>query len=78
MLLKPDATIPVRKADRGQTKDLLKKAERAKDLEAQLAEYERTLRMNLTHKSVSQESNLVPFPAPMEAEPQAASAQGDD
>ena len=26
VLLKPDATIPVRKADRGQTKDLLKKA----------------------------------------------------
>ncbi len=58
--------------------DLLKKAERAQDLEAQLAEYERALRMNLTHKSVAQESNLVPFPAAMEAEPQAASAQGDD
>ena len=30
--------------------DLLKKAERAKELERQLAEYERSLRMKLTHK----------------------------
>jgi predicted nucleotide-binding protein (sugar kinase/HSP70/actin superfamily) len=58
--------------------DLLKKAGRATDLEAQLAEYERALRMNLTHRSVSQEANLVPFPTAMEAEPQAAGAQGDD
>src|ERR1700685_748613 len=58
--------------------DLLKKAGRAQDLETQLAEYERALRMNLTHKSVSRESNLVPFPTAMEAEPQTASAQGDD
>ena len=41
--------------------DLLKKADAAKELERQLAEYERALRMNLTHKSVRQESELVPL-----------------
>jgi hypothetical protein len=35
------------------------------------------LRMNLTHRSVSQETNLVPFPG-TQVEPHAASAQGDD
>jgi len=57
--------------------DLLKKAETANKLEEQLAEYERALRMNLTHKSVSREANLIPFPAPM-PEPHQATAQGDD
>jgi len=57
--------------------DLLKKAESAKKLEEQLAEYERRLRMNLTHKSVSREADLIPFPQPAnEREP--ASAAGDD
>ena len=57
--------------------DLLKKADTAKNLEQQLADYERQLRMNLTHKSVSREANLVPFPQPID-EPHAATAQGDD
>ena len=43
--------------------DLLKKAEKAKQLEQQLAEYERALRMQLTHKSVKRERDVViPFP----------------
>jgi hypothetical protein len=57
--------------------DLLKKAETAKKLEEQLADYERQLRMNLTHRSVSREGMLVPFPQPMN-EPEAATASGDD
>ena len=45
--------------------DLLKKAEAAKQLEQQLAEYERSLRMPLTHKSVERERDVViPFPKP--------------
>jgi len=57
--------------------DLLKKADTAKQLELQLAEYEQALRMSLTHKSVAREANLIPFPTPM-AEPEAATASGDD
>jgi hypothetical protein len=58
--------------------DLLKKAETAKKLEEQLAEYERALRMPLTHKSVERERNVViPFPQPVD-EPQRATASGDD
>ncbi len=59
--------------------DLLKKAETAKQLEQQLAEYEKALRMSLTHKSVERERNVViPFPQPAADEPQVASASGDD
>ncbi len=58
--------------------DLLKKAETGKQLEQQLAEYERTLRMTLTHKSVERERNVIPFPQPAADEPQVASASGDD
>ncbi len=55
--------------------DLLKKADAAKELERQLAEYERRLRMNLTHKSVRQESELVGLsPMTRESEPELSSA----
>jgi activator of 2-hydroxyglutaryl-CoA dehydratase/predicted nucleotide-binding protein (sugar kinase/HSP70/actin superfamily) len=57
--------------------DLLKKAETANKLEEQLAEYERSLRMNLAHKSVAREGALIPFPEPV-VEPHAATASGDD
>ncbi len=57
--------------------DLLKKADRAQTLEQQLADYERQLRMNLTHKSVSREAELVTFP-PASVETHLAGAQGDD
>src|SRR5664280_1419533 len=56
--------------------DLLKKAEAAKELERQLAEYERALRMKLTRKSQMQENSVIPFPEVGEPEP--ASAAGDD
>jgi len=55
--------------------DLLKKAETAKELERQLAEYEKTLRMSLTHKSVRQESELVGLtPMAPESQPELSSA----
>ena len=57
--------------------DLLKKAEAAKELERQLAEYERSLRMQLTHKSMRRDDVVIPFPQ-AETEPQAATASGDD
>ena len=57
--------------------DLLKKAEAAKKLEEQLAEYERALRMSLTHKSMRREAEIVPFPEPVR-EPETATAAGDD
>ena len=57
--------------------DLLKKAETGKRMEEQLAEYERQLRMSLTHKSVRREAEIVPFPQPVD-EPHAATASGDD
>src|SRR5271165_2328290 len=53
--------------------DLLKKAETAKELERQLAEYERSLRMQLTHKSLRRDDVVIPFPQP---EPETASAAG--
>ncbi len=55
--------------------DLLKKADAASELERQLAEYERRLRINLTAKSVRQESELVPLGslAP-ESQPELSSA----
>jgi len=56
--------------------DLLKKAEAATELERQLAEYERALRMKLTRKSRMQENSVIPFPEA--AEPEPASAAGDD
>jgi activator of 2-hydroxyglutaryl-CoA dehydratase/predicted nucleotide-binding protein (sugar kinase/HSP70/actin superfamily) len=56
--------------------DLLKKAQTAQELERQLAEYERQLRMSLTAGSVRRESELIPFPEVAEREP--ASAAGDD
>ena len=57
--------------------DLLKKAETAKKMEQQLAEYEKQLRMSLTHKSVRREAEIVPFPQIVD-EPHAATASGDD
>jgi hypothetical protein len=57
--------------------DLLKKAEAAKELERQLAEYERILRMPLTRRSVAQQDNVVPF-TQIASEPQVSSASGDD
>ena len=57
--------------------DLLKKAEAAKELERQLAEYERMLRMPLTRRSVAQQDNVIPFTA-ITTEPQVSSASGDD
>ncbi|MGC2108688.1 MAG: BadF/BadG/BcrA/BcrD ATPase family protein [Candidatus Korobacteraceae bacterium] len=58
--------------------DLLKKAETAQKLEEQLAEYERTLRMQLTHKSAKAERDVVvPFPQTTQ-EPERATASGDD
>ena len=57
--------------------DLLKRAEAANELERRLAEYERTLRMPLTHRSIAREGSLVTFP-PITAEPQGATASGDD
>ena len=41
---------------------LLKKAETAKELERQLAEYERSLRMQLTPKSMRRDDVVIPFP----------------
>ena len=57
--------------------DLLKKAEAAKELEQQLAEYERMLRIPLTRRSVAQQDNLIPF-TQITTEPQLSSASGDD
>ena len=55
--------------------DLLKKADAAKELEHQLAEYEKKLRMNLTHKSVRKESELVPLQGmALESHPELSSA----
>ncbi len=55
--------------------DLLKKADAGKELERQLAEYERALRMNLTHKSVREESDLVPLvPLAPQSQPELSSA----
>ena len=55
--------------------DLLKKADAANELERQLAEYEKMLRMNLTHKSVRQESELVPLGSlTPESQPELSSA----
>ncbi len=59
------------------SENLLKKAESAQELERQLAEYERKLRMPLTRRSIAQEDALVTFP-PVAEEPQVASASGDD
>ncbi len=57
--------------------DLLKKAEAATKLEAQLAEYERQLRVSLTHKSVRHDGEVISFPQHVD-EPEAATASGDD
>ena len=58
--------------------DLLKKADAAKTLEAQLAEYERSLRMQLTHKSARTEhEDVIPFPQQAH-ERETATASGDD
>ena len=56
---------------------LLNKAEAAKDLEQQLAEYERSLRMQLTKKSMRRDDIVIPFPQ-IETEPETATAAGDD
>jgi predicted nucleotide-binding protein (sugar kinase/HSP70/actin superfamily) len=56
---------------------LLKKAESAKDLEQQLAEYERSLRMQLTKKAIRRDDVVIPFPQ-TEIEPETATAAGDD
>jgi predicted nucleotide-binding protein (sugar kinase/HSP70/actin superfamily) len=57
--------------------DLLKKAEAAKELERQLAEYERMLRMPLTRHSVAQQDSVIPF-TQIATEPEVSSASGDD
>jgi len=58
--------------------DLLKKAEAARELERQLAEYECSLRMGLTLPSSEQEEDVVtPFPHSATGS-QVASAAGDD
>ena len=57
--------------------DLLKKTEAAEELERQLAEYERSLRMQLAHRPVEQEIGAIPF-LQNSSEPQAATASGDD
>jgi len=56
---------------------LSKKAETAQELDRQLAEYERSLRMQLTKKSMRRDDVVIPFPQP-ETEPEAATASGDD
>jgi hypothetical protein len=56
---------------------LLKKAEAATRLEQQLAEYERSLRMQLTTKSMRRDDVVIPFPQ-TEPEPETATAAGDD
>jgi predicted CoA-substrate-specific enzyme activase len=59
--------------------DLLKKADAAKELERQLAEYEKALRMNLTHKSVRQESDLVPLLGmERQSQPELSSSSAND
>jgi predicted CoA-substrate-specific enzyme activase len=59
--------------------DLLKKADAAKELESQLAEYERALRMNLTRKSVRQENELVSLQAMnIESQPELSSSSAND
>jgi predicted CoA-substrate-specific enzyme activase len=59
--------------------DLLKKADAAKELERQLAEYERALRMKLTHKSVRQETELVPLqPLGMDSHPELSPSSAND
>jgi hypothetical protein len=57
--------------------DLLKKAEAAKELERQLAEYERMLRMPVTRHSVVQQDSVIPF-TQIATEPEVSSASGDD
>jgi predicted nucleotide-binding protein (sugar kinase/HSP70/actin superfamily) len=57
--------------------NLLKKAEAAKELERQLVEYERSLRMPLARKARAPESITVPL-AENVIEPQTATAAGDD
>jgi hypothetical protein len=55
----------------------VKKAEKAQELDRQLAEYERMLRMPLTRRSVAQEDSVIPF-TQITTEPQVSSASGDD
>jgi predicted nucleotide-binding protein (sugar kinase/HSP70/actin superfamily) len=57
--------------------NLLKKAEAATELDRQLAEYERSLRMPLTKKSRTHDNMTIPFAENM-IEPQTATAAGDD
>ncbi len=57
--------------------DLLKKAEAGNELERQLAEYERALRMNLTAKSYRQE-NVPVMPPLVNIESQTGAVAGDD
>ena len=57
--------------------NLSKKAEAATELDRQLAEYERSLRMQLTRESRLHENIVVPATDHM-IEPQIASAAGDD
>ncbi len=57
--------------------NLSKKAEAATELDRQLAEYERSLRLQLTRKSRVHENIVVPSTEHM-VEPQTASAAGDD
>ncbi|MGA9566160.1 MAG: BadF/BadG/BcrA/BcrD ATPase family protein [Candidatus Korobacteraceae bacterium] len=56
---------------------LLKKADAAKELERQLAELERALRMPLTRRSVAQQDTLVPLTQSLN-DPHVSAASGDD
>jgi predicted nucleotide-binding protein (sugar kinase/HSP70/actin superfamily)/activator of 2-hydroxyglutaryl-CoA dehydratase len=57
--------------------DLLKKADVAKTLEQQLAEYEQALRAQMMQDPVLRGDNVIPFPQPTH-QPEAATASGDD
>jgi hypothetical protein len=57
--------------------DLLKKAEAVKEMERQLAEYERRLRMPLTPRSPAQQDSFVPL-SPTVEEPRLSGASGND
>jgi predicted CoA-substrate-specific enzyme activase len=57
--------------------DLLKKADAARELERQIEEYERGLRMPLTNRAIAQDAMAIPLPLG-DGEPHRSSAAGDD
>jgi hypothetical protein len=56
---------------------LRKKAAAATELDRQLAEYERSLRVQLTKTSMQRDYVVIPFPQ-TENQPETATAAGDD